>query len=110
MKFEELVRNGYCIVGNSPCEIGRLNGPKIDSSNAIIRFNDFSTDDRFKDDYGSNTNIWIRGTNDKIVYTMEQKKLLLNSLDLIIVRADRERNDKFKRYLRKREIYFEFFH
>ena len=109
MKFEKLVKNGYCIVGNSPCEIGRLNGPKIDSSSAIIRFNDFSVDREFQLDYGKNTNIWIRGTNDKIVYTMEKKKEILKSLDLIIIRADRERNDKFKRYLKKRNIYFEFF-
>ena len=109
MKFENLVKKGYCIVGNSPCEIGRLNGPKIDSNNAIIRFNDFSTDVKFQLDYGKNTNIWIRGTNDKIVYTMEEKKKILKSFDLIVIRADRERNDKFKKYLKKRNIYFEFF-
>jgi len=109
MIFEDLAEKGYCVVGNSPCETGKGRGRVIDSYDSIIRFNDFSTDNIFSRDYGSNTNIWIRGTNDKIVYTANQKKLLLKSLDLIVIRADRERNDKFKRYLRKRGVYFEFF-
>jgi hypothetical protein len=109
MVFESLIKKGYCVVGNSPCEVGVGNGKKIDSFENIIRFNDFSIKKEFQYDYGAKVNIWIRGTNDKIVYTVDEKKKLLDSFDLIVIRADRDRNRKFKNYLKKRNIYFEFF-
>lgn len=107
--FENIIKEGYCVVGNSPCELGNGNGDIIDSLGGVIRFNDFSTKKGFESDYGKKTNIWIRGTNDKIIYTMKHKKKIIDSFDLIVIRADRDRNSKFKNYLKKRNIYFEFF-
>ena len=51
MKFKELLEEhnfDYCIVGNSPCEMGKGNGRAIDSHSLVIRFNDFSLDKRYK--------------------------------------------------------------
>jgi hypothetical protein len=105
--FKKLLKRNdfdYCIVGNSPCEVGQKNGEKIDSHKLIFRFNDFSLDQGFQEDYGSKVNIWIRGTNDKLVYTMEQKKELLEDLDLIILRAKDDRNKKFRDYCKTNGI------
>ena len=112
MKFEKLLRDNdldYCIVGNSPCEIGHKNGKRIDDHKLIIRFNDFSLEKKFVKDYGKKTNIWIRGTNDFIVYTMNDKKKMLESLDLVIVRAQAQRNNKFVKYAEKNNLNYEFF-
>jgi len=98
----------YCIVGNSPMEIGKENGDIIDSKSLIVRFNDFKINDEFVHDYGERTNVWIRGTNDKLVYTMEQKKTILGELDLVIVRAKDDRNIKFRSFMDKRDLRYEF--
>ena len=94
----------YCVVGNSPCEVGNAYGEEIDSYNLVFRFNDFSIDPKFKEDYGSKVNVWIRGTNDKLVYTMEQKKKMLPNFDLVIIRAKDERNREFRDYCKKSGI------
>lgn len=94
----------YCIVGNSPCELGEGKGEEIDSHKLIFRFNDFSLNPDFIDDYGSRVNVWVRGTNDKLVYTMEEKKKIFNELDLIILRAKDERNKEFRAYCKKHGI------
>ena len=101
--------NNYCIVGNSPKEAGKAQGKEIDKHSLVIRFNDFSTDKKFQKDYGKKTNIWIRGTNDKLVYTMEQKKKLFSRFDLIILRAKDKRNKEFRDYCAKNNVsYFIF--
>lgn len=100
MLEKALIENkfSYCVVGNSPCELGTNNGKKIDSHNIVFRFNDFSLNPKFQNDYGSKKNAWVRGTNDKLVYTMEQKKRHLKKFDLIILRAKDKRNEGFRRY------------
>lgn len=94
----------YCIVGNSPCEVGKKNGEAIDSHRLIFRFNDFSLDPGFQEDYGTKVDVWIRGTNDKLVYTMEQKKTLFDDLDMIILRAKDDRNKEFRAYCKTNSI------
>ena len=64
----------FCIIGNSPKELGKGSGKKIDSHKLVLRFNDFSTSPDFYKDYGKRTSVWIRGSNDKNIYTMEEKK------------------------------------
>jgi len=102
-------RKDYCIVGNSPCEIGQRHGHKIDSHDLIIRFNDFSLNKKFRRDYGRKTNVWIRGTNDHLVYTFEQKKKILDSLDMVVIRAKKDRNEKSRKYFREQNINFDCF-
>jgi|TARA_R110001583_G_scaffold16234_12_gene66280 hypothetical protein len=112
MKFKELLEEhnfDYCIVGNSPCEMGKGNGRAIDSHSLVIRFNDFSLDKRYNKDYGKKTNIWIRGTNDFIVYTMKDKKKMINKLDLVVVRACADRNKGFVKYAEKNDLNYDFF-
>ncbi|MBT9292556.1 glycosyltransferase family 29 protein [Prosthecodimorpha staleyi] len=48
------------VVGNSPVQIGRGAGAEIDAHDIVIRFNNFSEDDRFTVDYGRKTTIWAR--------------------------------------------------
>lgn len=61
--FAELVkkhRNSICVVGNSPCEIGKGHGKKIDDHALVIRFNDFSDTLEFSHDYGRKCDVWCR--------------------------------------------------
>jgi hypothetical protein len=59
MKLKDLVRNGdFCIVGNSPKELGKGSGPKIDSYSCVIRINNFVVSEEYKEDYGKKTTVW----------------------------------------------------
>lgn len=62
-QFEKLVQNSsaLAIVGNGPTEVGKGRGNIIDSSDLIIRFNNFANGGEFLEDYGSKTHIWVRG-------------------------------------------------
>jgi len=51
------------VVGSSPCEKGKGNGPLIDSHDIVIRFNNYITSG-FEPDYGQKTDVWARNTND----------------------------------------------
>lgn len=48
------------VVGNSPCELGRGLGPRIDAHDLVVRFNGFSMADAFVPDYGSKVDIIAR--------------------------------------------------
>jgi len=57
--FADYIRNKtVAIIGNGPYEIGSGNGKKIDSYDVVIRFNDYVLGDKFKDDYGTKTDVW----------------------------------------------------
>lgn len=53
-----LRRKSIAIVGNSPCELGKNKGMEIDSHDVVIRFNNFSIDEKYINDYGKKTNVW----------------------------------------------------
>ena len=105
-KVEDLLASNpdYCVVGNSPCEIGKKRGRLIDKHDLIIRFNDFSLDKKFKVDYGTKTNIWVRGTNDKLVYTFKKKKKIFHRFDLIVIRARDPRNKDSRKYFETHDL------
>ncbi len=70
-------RGDFCVVGNSPKEIGTGNGPRIDSHKIVIRFNSYSVDYPFNKDYGNRTDIWIRmprnvGLTDRVDPSIKQ--------------------------------------
>lgn len=111
MKLNGLIkdRGGYAVVGNSPKEIGKGKGLKIDTSPLILRFNDFSLDSKFHEDYGSKVNVWVRATNDKILYTFDKKLEMMKSLDLVMIRAKSERNKESRIFYKKNNIPFDFF-
>ncbi|MHC1727621.1 MAG: hypothetical protein AB9866_16730 [Syntrophobacteraceae bacterium] len=50
----------FCVVGNSPREIGGGKGREIDARKLVIRFNGYSTQYPFVDDYGRRTDVWVR--------------------------------------------------
>ena len=49
------------VVGNAPSEIGRKKGAEIDAHDLVIRFNNYRLKG-FEGDYGSKTDIWVRGS------------------------------------------------
>lgn len=49
------------VVGNGPCEIGKNKGKEIDSHDVVLRFNDYSTNSEFEQDYGKKLDIWFFG-------------------------------------------------
>ncbi len=58
-KLQEFISNkSIAVVGNAPSEIGLKNGIEIDSHDIVIRFNNFSTEKKYSEDYGVKTNIW----------------------------------------------------
>ncbi len=61
--FESIIRSNpssFCIVGNSPIELGKQQGEQIDKFSHVIRFNSFDTTYPNAIDYGNKTDIWIR--------------------------------------------------
>lgn len=56
------------IVGNSPCELGLKKGTIIDEHDIVIRFNNYSIDDKFVNDYGKKCNIWAITPNFKSLF------------------------------------------
>ncbi len=59
--FEKLVEGKtVAVVGNGPSEIGKGKGSEIDSHDIVIRINNYQTEG-FEQDYGSKTDIWVRG-------------------------------------------------
>jgi hypothetical protein len=53
-------KGSICVVGNSPCDIGRGLGPAIDDHAVVIRFNNFSTSPEHAQDYGTKCDVWCR--------------------------------------------------
>ena len=56
-----LIGKSVAIVGNGPSEIGQNKGQEIDSHDIVIRINNYSIDG-YENDYGTKTDIWIRGS------------------------------------------------
>ncbi|MHC1727616.1 MAG: glycosyltransferase family 29 protein [Syntrophobacteraceae bacterium] len=70
-------KGDFCVVGNSPKEIGSGNGARIDSHKTVIRFNAFSLRYPFYKDYGSRTDVWVRmprniGLTDRVDPSIKQ--------------------------------------
>jgi hypothetical protein len=60
--FEQILANhSIAVVGNGPSEIGKGLGGEIDAHDVVIRINNYRTGN-FADDYGSKTNVWVRGS------------------------------------------------
>lgn len=98
MKFEKkilkAIGDNFCIVGNSPIEIGSGRGNIIDKFEKIIRFNDFSLN--YYKDYGKKVNIWVRATNDDVIKTLNDKKK--NKYECIILRSLNKNNEESRKY------------
>jgi hypothetical protein len=48
------------VVGNGPSELGKNKGAEIDGHDIVVRFNNYQTTG-FEEDYGSKTDVWVRG-------------------------------------------------
>ena len=58
--FQNIIKGKtVAVVGNAGCELGLKRGVEIDSHDIVIRFNNFSLN--YVEDYGSKTDIWVRG-------------------------------------------------
>lgn len=53
-------RHSIAIVGNSACELGLAKGAQIDAHDRVIRFNAFSLDAPFDQDYGRKVDVQVR--------------------------------------------------
>ena len=67
--FADLITNNkFCVVGNSPKEVGTGNGPVIDSYDIVIRFKNYDISEEFAADYGTKTDIWSTPFNQTQFY------------------------------------------
>lgn len=65
-KFEDWIKGKkIAIVGNSGVELGKGKGKEIDSHDVIVRFNNYPLTGH-EIDYGSKTDVWIRGGNNEV--------------------------------------------
>ena len=63
-KLSDLIHGKkFCVVGNSPKELGSGNGKIIDSYDVVIRFKNYDITDEFAKDYGSRTDVWVTPFN-----------------------------------------------
>ncbi len=75
--FKQLLLNkSIAIVGNAPSEIKKAKGDEIDSHDIVIRFNNYKTKG-FEKDYGSKTDIWVRGSGAGDVVDRKQRYKLV---------------------------------
>lgn len=96
--------NDFCVVGNSPCEIGKNQRAIIDSYKYVIRFNDFSLSPTYTKDYGNKVNIWIRATNDQVITSLKEKHAIIGKFDLVVLRAENDKNIKSREFYEKNKI------
>ncbi|MDO6419663.1 glycosyltransferase family 29 protein, partial [Amphritea sp. 2_MG-2023] len=76
-KLKELILmsgGSVCIVGNSPSLLGKKLGGEIDNTKLVIRFNNYSTDYPYSEDYGVKTDVWVRLPFDSYVKKDFQKE------------------------------------
>lgn len=81
--LSDLLKNKtIAIVGNGPSEVGKCNGQTIDDHDIVIRFNNYKVDG-FEKDYGTRTDIWVRGSGASDVKDrdMEPFKLVIWEAD-----------------------------
>ena len=62
-QLEELLSGTFCIVGNSPKELGTGNGPRIDSYDTVIRFKNYDLSGEYAKDYGTKTTVFCTPFN-----------------------------------------------
>ncbi|ELN8667657.1 glycosyltransferase family 29 protein [Escherichia coli] len=82
-EFENYIRDhldNVCLVGNSPIELGKNKGEKIDSVDKVVRFNGAVVDYPYCLDYGRKTNILV--INPRYYETQRNNKY---DLDFIII-------------------------
>ncbi|WP_309067380.1 glycosyltransferase family 29 protein [Microbacterium sp.] len=61
-RFRAIVEKGtVAVVGNGPGNLDTGRGAEIDAHDVVIRFNNHP--DGYEDDYGSRTDIWVRGAH-----------------------------------------------
>lgn len=72
--------NDFRVVGNSPCDIGKRRGLKIDSSDLVVRFNSAVVDYPHSLDYGSKTDVLVLNPR-----YYETKRNTKDNLKLIVV-------------------------
>ena len=97
--LEKLIQNkNIAIVGNSPCEIGLNKGLEIDKNDIVIKFNNFSKSDEYKNDYGARNDIWMIAGN----ITKKNYDNHFENLKMVIVADDIEHcvfTDEFRSFL-----------
>lgn len=93
--------NSIAFIGNSPAELGKSNGAKINSFQKVVRFNNYSVDDHFIQDYGSKVNIWVTAQTDDVIHRSNEE---VRSYDFIVVSglssSPMRIMDKIKRFQR----------
>lgn len=76
-KFQKFIRGKtVALVGNGPSELGKGKGSEIDAHDIVIRMNNYQTKGH-ETDYGSKTDVWVRGWggDDLLDYTSKNKYL-----------------------------------
>lgn len=64
--LSDLVGNkSVAVVGNGPGPLGKGQGTQIDAHDIVVRFNNFPAG--YEADYGSRTDIWVRGAHSDVV-------------------------------------------
>ena len=95
------------VVGNSDCETSKKQGEMIDSSSVVIRFNRYSTEDRYAEDYGTKCNIWV--VNPAILAELSEVDSTANVLILSSTLIYGLRTDMWKAlpsYMDRYEIFY----
>lgn len=81
--FKDLVlksRSAIAVVGNSPVLLNSGSGDAIDAHDLVIRFNGYSTDFAYNNDYGSKTNVWV-----KTGHYLDVPRRNINNFDCVVL-------------------------
>ncbi len=79
--YQDFIGNRtVAIVGNAAVEVGGDKGREIDAHDLVVRFNNFSLEERFRRDYGSKTHLWVRSPSIK-----EVKYRRIHGLECVLI-------------------------
>ena len=82
--FENYIKNKtIAIVGNSGCQIGKNKGEEIDAHDIVIRCNNYPSDEKYHNDYGKKTNVWVRNSANSCIHRDD-----ISSYDYVIWKDD----------------------
>lgn len=107
-KFPKIITDnplGIITIGNAPTELYKDNQQTIDSSNCVVRFNNFKVCSDYIKGYGSRVDIWVRTPSKGEISYLDRKSdtIFLSGFNIFTLKNNIWR--ELEHYIDKAEVY-----